>query len=172
MNLRILLATALLCFASFAHADEASHQKAVENLLDTMHAEKLIDGVREQVFSQLSTQINAALAKGDFNEAQKATAQRYAKKQIDLLGETLSWPKMKAFQISIYTQTFSEAEINEMTAFYKTPLGQKILERQPKLMAVAMKEIQGQLQAMVPKLEELSREMAAEIKKQATPAKK
>lgn len=173
MKIRVLIAAALLSFGCLAHADEASHSKAVEDLLDTMHAEKLLDGVKEQVFGQLTAQINAMLVKGsELNDTQRATVQRYGRKQIDLLGETLSWPKMKAFQISIYTQTYSEDEIREMIAFYKSPLGQKMLERQPKLTAVAMKEMQGQLQAMLPKLAELAKDLATELKSQATPAKK
>ncbi|WP_417069169.1 DUF2059 domain-containing protein [Niveibacterium terrae] len=172
MKLPALLAAALLCFASLAHADEASHRKAVEDLLDTIHAESLVSGVREQVIAQFVTQMKASSAKEGLNEAQKETMQRFVRGTSDLIGETLSWPKMKAFQIAVYTQTYSEAEIRELIVFYKTPLGQKMLESQPKLAAISMKEMQGQIQGVLPKMMELGREATVELQKQATPAKK
>lgn len=43
------------------------------------------------------------------------------------------------------TKGFSEAELNELIAFYKSPLGQKVLKQMPALFSESMKMTQSKL---------------------------
>ena len=54
--------------------------------------------------------------------------------------------------IRMYTDLFTEAEIREMSAFYRTPLGQRMVEMLPELSARSQKIAQDRLQAAMPEL--------------------
>lgn len=49
--------------------------------------------------------------------------------------KTLTDPQMSVEMAKVYERNFTEAEIKELLAFYKTPLGRKTLETLPKVMA-------------------------------------
>ncbi|TDJ04089.1 MAG: DUF2059 domain-containing protein, partial [Deltaproteobacteria bacterium] len=58
--------------------------------------------------------------------------------------------------IKMYTQSFTEQELNELTAFYKSPTGQKALSTMPTLM---VKTIQIGQQNIKEHLSELQKEI-------------
>ena len=68
----------------------------------------------------------------------------------------LVWAAFEADFIRLYMEAFNEAEVQQLIAFYKTPIGQKALEVMPLLMeqgsAIGVdvaREHQGELQRMV-----------------------
>ena len=44
---------------------------------------------------------------------------------------------------NLYLEVFSEDEIRELTVFYKTELGQKLVAKMPQLMQAILREIGG-----------------------------
>ena len=52
----------------------------------------------------------------------------------------------------LYAEVFTEGELRELTAFYRTELGQKMLVRLPEIMQRLMAITQRRLQEMVPSL--------------------
>jgi uncharacterized protein len=56
--------------------------------------------------------------------------------------------------ISMYTELYTEEEIRGMTAFYRTPLGQRMVETLPELSARSQAIVGERLQAAMPELME------------------
>jgi hypothetical protein len=50
------------------------------------------------------------------------------------LKKYMTWPAMQPELVKLYAANFTEAELKEMTAFYKTPTGQKSLRAMPEVM--------------------------------------
>jgi hypothetical protein len=46
----------------------------------------------------------------------------------------MTWDAMRPELIRLYTDTYTEAELKQLAAFYKTPLGQKTLTKTPELL--------------------------------------
>jgi|GEM_PF-1421294 len=46
----------------------------------------------------------------------------------------ISWDALKGGYVDIYARTFTESELREMTAFYRTPTGRKLSRAMPHLM--------------------------------------
>lgn len=65
--------------------------------------------------------------------------------------------------IPIYARNFSVAELNELTAFYRTPIGAKLLAVSPTLMAESM---QGSQLAMTRSFELLKQKVLAMLQEQ------
>lgn len=52
----------------------------------------------------------------------------------DFFARYMSWENLKEGYAEIYSRAFTEPELREMTAFYRTPTGQKLARATPQLM--------------------------------------
>jgi hypothetical protein len=53
---------------------------------------------------------------------------------VGWLKKYMTWQAMQPELVKLYAANFTEAELKEMTAFYKTPTGQKALQAMPEVM--------------------------------------
>jgi hypothetical protein len=115
------LLTALPC----ARADDKSHRQAAEELLQTMGVEKQMEAAIDQSLT-LQLQQQPAL------NAYKDVMRKFFAKHI-------SYAALKDDLIQIYVEEFSEPELRQITTFYKTPAGKKMVEKGPALIGKSMK---------------------------------
>ena len=118
-----LITVALMLAPVVALGDEQSHRKAAENLLLAMEVDKSLPKVVEQVV-ETQVQKNPQLA------SQRDVLQRF-------LTAYLNWEIVKEETITAYTHEFTEPELQQLTAFYQTPLGKKANEKLPQLAFIA-----------------------------------
>jgi len=73
--------------------------------------------------------------------------------------------------VRLYTASFTEDELKQVIAFYKTPVGQKALQKMPELMQQGMAYGQQEAQAHLPELREAiaARKLELEAKEQKNP---
>src|SRR5215470_2182168 len=106
-----------------ALGDAQSHRKAAENLLIVMEVDKSLPKIAEQVV-ETQMQQNPQLA------PQREVLQRF-------LTTYVNWESVKEETITAYTHAFTEPELQQLTEFYKTPLGKKANEHMPTLALLA-----------------------------------
>ena len=117
-----LIIMAVVLTHAVAWGDEKSHRQAAENLLIVTNVDKSLPKIVEQVLaSQL--QQNPQLT------PYRDVMQRF-------LNKYMHWESLKEDVMTAYTQEFTEPELKQLTAFYKTPLGQKAVEKMPKLLFI------------------------------------
>jgi hypothetical protein len=58
----------------------------------------------------------------------------YRELMLNWLKKYMTWEAMQPELTKLYTETYSEAELKELAAFYKTPVGQKSLAKTPELL--------------------------------------
>jgi len=80
-------------------------------------------------------------------------------------GSFMTWDAVSGQLIDLYAQTFTEAELKELTAFYKTPTGQKALTELPGLMQKGAAIGADLGKAHTPELEKMIRDRQEEIQK-------
>ncbi len=117
-----LITIAVLLTHAVAVGDEKSHRKAAENLLIVMEVDKSLPKLAEQVLE------------GQLQQHPQLAPQREVMQRF--LNKYLNWTSVKEETILAYTHEFTEQEFKQLTAFYKTPLGQKAVEKMPKLMFI------------------------------------
>ena len=137
-----LITVALGLSPVVALGDAQSHRKAAESLLLVMEVDKSLPKIADQVVEN-QMQHNPQLA------AQREVLQRF-------LTTYFTWESVKEDTISAYTHEFTEQELKQLTAFYKTPLGRKASDKLPKLAFVAaeiglnhVQEHQAELRQMI-----------------------
>ena len=130
LNLRALFAAMLLTLlSSQVMADAASHAAAARQLLKLVNADQIAGpwfGQVNQMFAQRFIETQAP-------ESKKAVLESYQAKADATLNKVVGWDKLEPEMVKLYTKGFSEAELNELIAFYKSPLGQKVLKQMPAL---------------------------------------
>jgi uncharacterized protein len=134
-----LVCILILAVPTISPAGPDSHREAVARLFELTQIQRLIE---ESVDDVLALQITQNPALAEHREAMRAFLQKY-----------IGWQAMKDDLAVMYLQAFTEAELDEMNAFYGSPTGQKVLQRLPELVRqrnqLAMQRLQehiGELQ--------------------------
>ena len=164
---RLCLATALAAgiIAGQAFAQEpggAGAQARAAELLQVMNAEQLVTQMSQLGFRSSTEAVRARVAQAqcpaaqrvfdDFS-AQAEEAMRKAFVEGDYLGE----------MAKLYAETFTEAELQDVIDFYRSPTGRKFLERQPALLQRGAALGQSLVQARMPEFNALGQRMGAEL---------
>jgi uncharacterized protein len=71
---------------------------------------------------------------------------------------------MKPVYMQLYRETFDQAEIDGLIAFYRSPAGQSFIAKMPKVMQKSMVVVQEQMRAMMPKIQEATAQAMEEAK--------
>ncbi|MEZ4333307.1 MAG: DUF2059 domain-containing protein [Myxococcota bacterium] len=112
---------AVLITASSAAAEALdSHREAAAELLVLIEIERNMSSMAS-IMTDSMIQSNPLMAPYRNVIAEWAT-------------RTMSWENFRERFISIYMESFSESELRELIAFYRTPTGRKSIEVQPYLM--------------------------------------
>jgi hypothetical protein len=155
MRIHIVVVLALV-LGSAAHAEErysASHRAAAEELL-------VLSGAEKNAMVGASTMADAMLQGNP-------TLAPFRDIILAWSAKALNWQNMKPKMVELYVESFSESELREISAFYRTPVGAKSLEVLPTIMQRSMQmgvdlasEHQAELQRMI-------QERAAELQQQS-----
>ena len=158
---RILILTLItsVVITSTAVASPESHRQAVEEMLAISRVDQMLEPMMDNVMTVMQQQMSQV----NIPEDKKPIVDKYNQKIIETLRQEMRWENMQEDFVALYLEVYSEEEIRGLTDFYKTPLGQKMLDKMPELMQASMQISQGLLQQTLPKIQQLSQEMALEI---------
>ena len=159
-----IAAVLTLCMMAPATAEQLSHRAVAEQYLVETKVPNRLKGLIEQVRAK---QV-AALGKWYVPSETRGPAERYVNQATALLSEELSWERLKEEFVDAYTTVYSQAELEQLIAFYRSPLGQKYLEKRPQLVTAGLEITERHLKNLMPRLEALSQTLN-EALKQARP---
>ncbi len=142
--------------------DAAKNALAVE-LLEITESRKLVDQMIPQVKTQMKTMFRQMLGNQQLDEDLLVVFDKYSERMVDLLKQEMRWEKLEPHYVQIYVDVFSEDELRDLIAFYRTPLGQKMLEKMPQIMQASLAISQQQMRDILPQIQSLGVEMASEM---------
>lgn len=103
-----------------------SHLKAAEQLLISIGIDKQFGGMMDNIISTSSNQIPAE-QRAKFIDVMKTFMNKY-----------FTWDLLKDKMAVIYAEEFTEDELNQISVFYSSPIGQKVSSKLPALMQRGM----------------------------------
>ena len=160
MSKLILFATlALLSINVFGQ--QQSHTDAAKQLLDLMNADQSI----EQAYGQMYSQLSGMAEQLGITEDQRPMFESYLERMVVVMKEELSWERIEPFVIDSYVSVYSEEELNELSEFYASPIGQKFVAKMPELMQATMEMSQKMMGELIPRITEIQQELMAEARK-------
>lgn len=123
MKFKLIILFVLLC--SIAKAQTAvitpAHLKSAEDLL-------VASGTATQLQGNITTMLKQASAK--IPEDKRA---KFMEVMNSFLTKYMNWDLLKDQLAAMYAKEFTEKELKDLTAFYLSPLGKKLNQKQPVL---------------------------------------
>lgn len=160
MIYKILLFVILTCFSGYANADTTSHRKAAEEVLLLMKIDKIMAPAIKQI---QQAQIRE-LQKLDLPDEAIETSKKYLQQTVDILVNAFQWEKWKEDLIDSYVGVYTEPELDELIEFYKSPLGQKMVEKTPRLTMETVQLSQKLMKRVSPDLKAITDAMLKELR--------
>jgi hypothetical protein len=142
-----------LAAAQQAPAPQQSSSPGKTAKIDELLKLSRADQVMNQMMDQIRTQIQVQVARTPAPE--RATAEKRSKAMLDLIGSVLDFNRLKPEYVKLYDETFTEAEIDGLLQFYRTPVGQSFLDKLPTLTTRSMDLAQQRMQEIQPRLQEI-----------------
>lgn len=151
MNRIFLFVVTLLtfCFSSFSYGVEKSHTEAAEKLFQVMDMENAQKRTIEQLVAAYLER-NICL-------------KPYENILRDFLNKTVGFQNLKPDIIQIYVREFTEPELKELTAFYSSPVGKKVMEKLPILTGEGARIGQARVQANIEELKSRIKEAESKV---------
>lgn len=145
-------------------AQESQRRALAEELLTVMKMQDAIEKSFEMAKQMIPAQMEK-MAQEDGDTNAPADMSALTGKMMDMIAEEFSWNKLKTDYIALYAETFTEQELKDMVAFYKSPAGQAYINKQPELMKRSVELTQKLMIKVMPKV----RAMAEDARKKAPP---
>jgi hypothetical protein len=147
-----------LVLAGVARGEDESRRDLAEELMVLMKIPENIEKSFAMVKKMLPTQMEQmGKMSGQTNMPPEALMQ--SEKIVDVVASELSWEKVKNEYIVLYAETLTEDELKAAITFYKTPEGQSFVNKQPELMRRAMELNQKLMAKIMPRLQEMTKDM-------------
>jgi hypothetical protein len=141
-------------------------EESIHHLLDVMQARKIVETMSQQVDSLFAGMVNKLLEDKDLTPEQQKEIQARREQARDLAKRMLSWDSMERGYMKVYAETFTQSEIDAMTAFYSSPAGHAVMVKLPLVAKNSMAAMQEQMKSLVPQLQQMAKETAEQIKTQ------
>ena len=152
---RLILAIALMATVPAFAAEKPASEASIRELLVLSDAKNLVEGVYQQMDGMLEQSLKQSLGDKPLNEEQQKLAAEMRAKIVELMHTVMDWDKLEPTYIKLYTETFSQSDIDGILKFYKTPAGGALLKKMPLLMQNIMQMVTAQMQELMPKLRPL-----------------
>lgn len=154
-----LFGLALACTLAFPALAQESTRESVEELLQATNADSVVDNMYAQTDAAMA---NMAQELG-ITAAEQESFNNYMSRVSALMRQEMSWDRMREPIIDIYLKHYTEKEIQDMLAFYKTETGQSMVSKMPVVINESMQLTQQMLQNFMPKLMVLIEEYQVEL---------
>jgi hypothetical protein len=165
--LALCLTLQLISASSFAAPTDPASDASIEEYLKVSNAEQLIATMKQQMGGFIKNAMQQAVQGKALTPERQAIIDHMAQQMSDLMSDTLSWDTLKPLYMRVYHESFTQAEIEGIIHFYKTPAGKALINKMPVVMQNVMGEMQGLIKPMQQKMLQIQREAAEKIK--ATP---
>jgi len=152
----------VLCLPLTARADEASQRAKARKMLAALHVESQI----QQAANNMQLQISVAIEKevGSNPTPETKTKVVDAENKISqIIREKLSWKVLEPSFVDVYAKAFTEQEMDQIIAFYKTPGGAALIQKMPAVDAQVDQSTSSKLQEIQPQINQLYSDLRASL---------
>ena len=139
--------------ATIADAEAVVNKMRFEEMM-----ERALAGQRKVIASQFQRMSTQMAAQG----ADPAEVAAFQKKITDEVFGALDPKALKDEFTRIYSEVFTKQELDELGAFYSTPLGQMLTTKQMDVQEKLGLVMQGKMQEMMPRVQKLGQDFAAQ----------
>jgi hypothetical protein len=150
--------------ASTSQEATPSHRAKAQQLIEMLRTEKAVQQNADNLVSQVK-EVRGKVSAPDITPEQKAKIDAFEKNATDAIDALVGWKVLEPTFIDIYVKAFTEDQLTDIIAFYKTPAGIAFLDKTP-----TINEQGGQLErAKMTALQTQLRQLLADLQKSIAP---
>jgi hypothetical protein len=141
---KLLFSILLVAFAFGAHA-AAPDSASVEKLVRVMRVEKTMSAMERQMDDLLHTLTDQLATSRALSADDRKALDAEMTAEMKTVHDFLTWDHIQPVYYKVYSDTFTQEEVDGMIAFYQTPTGQSVLSKMPGVLQKTVAIIQPQL---------------------------
>jgi hypothetical protein len=161
--------TSLVCTFVFCITAQAAapSQESVEKLLADAGVEKILSTMQQQIDGMMKAGMDQAFKGQNLPPEARQMVDNLRHKMVADVQEELSWARMKDVYIRVYSETFTQEEIDGLTTFYESVAGKAFVAKMPLVMQKTTVLMQQRLGPMIQRMQQSIHEAIAEAEAQA-----
>lgn len=159
----------LLAIPPIAHADDASKQAKVEELVKLTKLDQLMAQMTGQMTTRMKTMAAQQNARHSFTPAQQKLVDDYIGQVQTITQGAVAWDKIKPVIIQVYTETYTDQELDGILTFYRSPAGQALVAKSPQLMNRTVELVQEKMTTVQPQLQQANEDFSRKMKELSAP---
>lgn len=136
-----------------------------QGVLDKMHFEQMMSRMMDQQKAMMGRMFTQ-MAPKNLSPEEKSEFIEFQKKMVDHLMSAMGMDNLKDDVAKIYSEVFTKQELDSLGAFYATPAGEALTEKQPIIQQKMQEVMMPRMMAAMPKIQQMSKEFAAKMKAQ------
>ena len=156
MRRSLVLASTLLLFSLplAVRADDATKRAKVEQMLVVTK----VDGLSQQMLASVPDRVKTAASRQVMVQSastpeQKKLTSDYLDQMGTIARSGATWATLKPKIVDLYMAAFTEADLDGILAFYKTPAGQDLITKTPEISGKTIETLQSAVSALQPQFE-------------------
>ena len=158
-NIMIVALLFSVVVTSSLFAGEASYKRAALELLEVANTQEMLDQMMTSITSMMEQQFKAMKLPPEGKEAAAA----FQKEIMVWFSDFFAWEQIQDLYVDIYVKVFTEDELKEIIQFYRSPLGQKLLNKMPELLQESIEKMQILVQDKMPEFQERLQKTITEL---------
>jgi len=138
-----------------------------ESVLNKMHFEEMMERALNQQKKMIAGQFQQMTSRMTAQGVDPAEVEAFRKKLTDEVFTVLDPKVLKKDVTKIYSEVFTKQELDQLGAFYTTPLGETLSAKQPDVQEKLGAVIMGRMAEVMPRVQKMGAEFAAAQKAKA-----
>ena len=156
MTVALLLSVVV---TSNSFADKASHKRTALEFLEVSNTKEVLDQMMTSIENMMEQQFKTK----KLTPEEEETAIAIQKETMDWFSGLFAWEQIQDLYVDIYVKVFTEDELKEIIQFYRSPLGQKLLNKMPELLQESIEKMQILVQDKMPEFQERLQKTITEL---------
>lgn len=169
-KLALVIAAWLSVAASALAQDEPADEAIIRELIEITESAKLLDSVYAQVDGMMAQSLSDAIGGKSLTPEQQALFDEMRERVVAIFRESMSWAVLEPVMIDIYRKSFTRKEAQGMLDFYRSEAGRAVIAKMPLVMQNSMAAMQANLRTMMPKIQEVQKDILERLRALNQPA--
>lgn len=151
-------------FLLLTHSGFSASDAKVDELLIAIKAERNVAALKQSADVFMANLVKQAIVKARLSTTEVKKFKLALDQKTRPLLKDLEWEDQKPRYTAIYKDAFSDEEIDELLAFYRSPIGKKYMERQEDINRKKAEVTRDVMTEFEPKLRAAVDEVVAEVR--------
>lgn len=151
--MKAVLAALLLSFACLGAAAAPPSPESLDRLLKAMDAEQTVKNVQQYGEAMMKGTIDRVAQVRQLTPEQRKKLDDAAQRQSAAMREEMSWAMMKPMYVQVYSETFTQEEIDGLIAFYESPSGRAFIAKMPMVLQKSMSFLQNRIDGLMQRMQ-------------------